>query len=261
MVFCSGIKNNGKRCRRHFATGLKYCWTHRLEESKMSKNIDVLDNIDKTAFNVECPVCFGEEGNMIILSCLHRFHEDCLECHTDLNCPRCRQRVVNWPPILKNKIEENSKQFTSELDEEDRQNLIEQQINDNRNFLSQLTMFLQPPPQIEVATALNFLRDRGIPTRYLPRKIKISVRRGQPRPQPGVIYHAVIGQVQENIQEDIHRGIIGVVISNEDSSSEFYDEGDSDDESSSESDEEDPFFEENMILEDLDFNCNVVEKD
>ena len=256
MVFCSAIKNNGKRCRRRLATGLKYCWTHRLEEPKMSDNINF---VDKTAFNTECPVCFEEEGNMIILSCLHRFHEECLQGHINLNCPQCRQYVVNWPPSLKKKIEENSKQFSSELDEEDRQNLVDQQINENRNFLSQMTMFLQPPPQVEVATALNFLRDRGIPMRYLPRKIRIAVKRGQPRPQPGVLYHAVIGQVLEQIQEDIHRGNIEVIFSNGEES--LFEEDSYEDSSSSDDDEEDPFLQENMILEDLDFNCNVVEKE
>lgn len=213
---------------------------------------DNTNYVDKKAFNTECPVCFGEEGDMIILSCFHRFHEECLRGHTDLKCPQCRQHVVNWPPSLKKKIEENSKQFTSELDEEDRQNLIEQQVNQNTNFLSQMAIFLQPPPQVEVATALNFLRDKGIPMRYLPRKIKIAIRRGQPRPQPGVLYHAVIGQILEQVQEDIYNSNIESTPSNEEESYEN---------SSSDDDEEDPFFEENMILEDLDFNCNVVEKE
>ena len=202
--------------------------------------------LDQQSFNTECPICFSENGKMIMLSCFHRFHEECLGGHTNLNCPQCRQHVVNWPPLLKEKIEKNSKKFQSELDEEERQNILENELQENRRFLSRVAMILQPPPQVEVETALQYLRDNGIPMRYLPRKIKIVVRRGQPRMDPGILFNAIISQVMEHIHEDIKNNIANA--SEEDDGCFIF------------SEDEDPFLEENEDFEDVDFSCSITQQ-
>ena len=193
---------------------------------------------NKSYFNIECPICFDEDGDMIILSCLHRFHEICLEGHTNLDCPKCRQHVINWSPSLKEKIIKNSKEFTLELNEADRRNIIQ---NENE-FLSTMSMFLQPPPQLEVASALNFLRDNGIPMRYLPRRIRIVLKKGHPRPQPGVLFNGIISQILDQIQYNLQHE------KEEENGTLSEDEN-----------EEDPFSYENEELEELNFSCNVVE--
>jgi hypothetical protein len=206
----------------------------------MSNNKDII-----TAFNEECPVCFSEEGNMITLSCLHRFHEGCLQGHTNLKCPKCRQVVINWSCKLKETIEFNSIKFVNEMDEEDRNSIQTQETNAERmELLSNISMFLQPPPQLEIMTAFQYLQEEGIPMYYLPQKVLVSIKRGHPRPQPGVLFNAVISQTQERIMKDIYEN------------SKNVEEDDQDDNNNE--DEEDPFLEENYILEKVNRNFKVI---
>jgi hypothetical protein len=204
---------------------------------------------NNTSFNEECPVCFSEEGEMLILSCLHKFHEDCLKNHTNLKCPECRQNVLNWPSGLKKEIEKNSKTFVNEMDEEDRQNLQIQENNVERlEMLSNLSMFLQPPPQLEIMTAFQYLQEQGIPMYYLPHKILVSVKKNQPKPQLGILFNTIIGSIQEKIMKDIYEY-------NKENSDENEENTDDDD---LDSDEENPFSEENNILENVDRNFKVI---
>jgi hypothetical protein len=201
---------------------------------------------DETAFNEECPICFNEEGKMITLSCLHRFHEDCLQGHTNLKCPKCRQLVVNWPLNLKEKIESNYVKFVTEMDEEDRQTLQTQETNSERmNLLSNISMFLQPPPQLEIMTAFQYLQEEGVPMYYLPQKVLVSLKRGHPRPQAGMLFNAVIAQTQQRMMKDICDDDDDYEYNN----NEYDDDDDSDD---------DPFLEENYILEKVNRNFKVI---
>lgn len=196
--------------------------------------------MDITAFNTECSICFSDKNPMIILSCLHKFHEECLEGHTNLDCPTCRQNVVNWPPRLKEKIKKNSLNLRDDLESQDRRRLIEAQER-NAEVLSRLSMFLQPPPEAEIISAMQYLRENGIPLRYIPQGINIRVSKNQPKPIPGVLFSTLVDKVLKSIQEDI-------------SSEELEIEENSDD-------NENPFYDENEILETLSRNVKYIDSD
>lgn len=222
VVLCAGKKMDGRECKNRPANGLNCCWSHRDQEENISRERDV------TSFNTTCPICLDDTGSMIILSCLHRFHEKCCENLTDLNCQLCQQHVINYPPNLKKLIEKNSAARASELVEEDRQNLLQQQ----ETLFSRMAIYMQPPPNIEIMSALQYLRERGVPLKYIPQNVRISVQRGQPRILPGVLFTAIVGQVMERVQKDLGNG-------------ELYDDSEDEDVEY----EEDPFSQENDELE------------
>lgn len=168
-----------------------------------------IQNITPGAFNTECPICFLDDGHMLILSCLHKFHRKCLEGHTSLECPTCRQSVVNWPPELKRKLQENQSKLQSDLEISDRRRLIDMQ-NSQSEFLSSMSLFLQPPPQIEISAAMQYLREQGIPLRYIPESICVGITKNHPRPSPGVLYSAVISQVMQKVEDDLASGELEV---------------------------------------------------
>jgi hypothetical protein len=160
---CSGTTKSGEKCRKHPCSGFKYCWFHR------SQNQTTQDMVNPR-FNEDCPICLGNEEQMLILSCLHRIHRECAEGLKDSLCPICRKDVSNWPEDLLEKISKNEKDRQEQLTNEETQHLQEQE-EQFRSILSHLTMFLQPPPQIEIASAFQFLRGLGIPHRYVPERI------------------------------------------------------------------------------------------
>lgn len=206
--------------------------------------------MDKTHFNKDCPVCLESTGEMLILSCLHRIHESCAEGLTDLSCPMCRKEVINWPSRIKAKIEANSRDREQELVEEDTAALLEQQAH-ARAMMSQMTMFLQPPPQIEIMSALQYLADQGIPMHYIPQRVRIARQRNQPRVQPGVLFTTIVGQVMEKVQEDLTHGTLQVE----------RDHPEEDDSSGDESSDDDPFELENDALSGVNRSVNFVEID
>jgi hypothetical protein len=195
-------------------------------------------DISPGAFNTECPICFSEENYMLILSCLHKFHRDCLDGHTSLDCPTCRQPVVNWPPDLKKKILTNSSKLQSELESEDRRRLIDMQ-NSESEFMSRMSLFLQPPPQVEISAAMQYLREQGIPLRYIPESICVGVTKNHPRPAPGVLFSAVISQVMQKVEDDLACGDLEV--------------------EEIELDEENPFTDEDEVLMELTRNVRFIE--
>jgi hypothetical protein len=160
---------------------------------------------DDKAFNRECPICFSEDDEdsvFLILSCLHRFHEKCLEGHTELTCPTCRQNVVNWPPRLRSKIESNNITFRNELEENDRRALI-QHLSSERHRSHYI--YIQPPLEVELSSALRYLRENEIPFRYIPIEINITVFSRQPQPPPGTFFHVIVDKILLRISEDVEK--------------------------------------------------------
>lgn len=206
--------------------------------------------MNKTHFNKECPVCLESDGDMLILSCLHRLHETCAEGLTSHDCIVCRGKVINWPPRIWSKIKENSKDFEQELLEEETEALLEHQ-HAAQAMMSQMTMFLQPPPQIEIMSALQYLSDQGIPMHYIPQRVRIARQRNQPRVQPGVLFTTIVGQVMEKVQEDLSQG--GLQVERE--------HPEEDDSSGDELFEEDPFELENDALMSTNRSVNFVDLD
>lgn len=223
---CKGKTNGGKKCRRGVSIGKEYCWQHSIQGVISDEKVNVSD---QNAFNTTCPICLVDENdNMIILSCLHRLHEDCCKGLTDLNCPLCNQHVVNWPSKIKEIILDNKKKWKEELDEEDRQSALA--FQEQNSFL-----FLQPPPQVEVMGALQFLRESGFPLQFLPENIEIETQRDAPRFEPGVLFETIIYNIVNRID-------VGEEIEPELSNSD-----------------EDPFEEENEMLLEMTRNIRFVE--
>lgn len=236
---CLGITKSGKRCAKSVKSELKYCWKHKTQELNSS--------MDVARFNEECPICFATESKgMLILSCLHRIHSECAEGLTDTQCPMCRKEVINWPKSLLAKIKENAEDRKQELIDEDTQHIREQERLIREMTIPHMTLLLQPPPRIEIISALLYLREQGIPMSYIPQNVRITRTRGHPNFQPGVLFTAIIGQVIERMQRDIFAGPF--LVEREDYTKE-----------GSEDDTEDPFEDENEKYIEIDRSINFNE--
>ena len=142
-------------------------------------------------YNKVCPICW-DEGNTFSLSCHHHIHIECARGLTDVCCPICRSAVTNWPSELKDKISDNQQLRREEIEEEERQEIIGQ-------FQSgtQMTLVFNPPPQVEIAAAQQYLAEKGIPSCYVPTRVNIRSPIGHPRPPVGVLFAAIVGQAIE----------------------------------------------------------------
>ncbi len=148
--------------------------------------------------NEKCPICLSKKNDMLILSCKHRLHTKCAEGLTNLMCPLCKsEEKKGWPPYLREKILANSIARQDEIEEEERQSLIEEL---HQQMLSQMTLFIQPPPQIEIMAAIQYLREHNLPLQYMPINICINIPTSQSQIQPGTLFMAIIGQILEQVQ-------------------------------------------------------------
>lgn len=115
---------------------------------------------------MDCPICLEKcENNMITLTCNHIIHTECMKGMIKLECPLCRHVIDNVSIEMVSLINNNSRQFENELEQNDRQNII--------NSLSYLNDRYQKII-IEICIALRFLRLHGIPDEFIPH-IKIDI--------------------------------------------------------------------------------------
>jgi len=132
----------------------------------------------------------------------------------------------------------NNVSFKTELIEEDRRNILSQQ-RQNANPI----LYISPPPQYEVIAALQFLKDRGVPLRYLCGQVKVAVQKNGPN-IPGQIYSSVIASIMDEMREDLANGNLEV-----------------EEELNEEELNENPFDEENEKLGEFSISVNFVDLD
>ena len=183
---CKGVTKKGERCQKKPSNGKKFCHFHAPDEL-------VLEMTEI------CPICLENDENMFELSCSHKVHLECVKNVPDVFCVICRQEMTNLPARILEKIKQNEKTYKEELEEEDRR-VAEMSSFQLQNLFS---LYIRPPPHIEVKYALLYLKSRGIPFRYVPSKIKIVFPEGHPRPSSGVFFSAVVGHTLRKMKEDI----------------------------------------------------------
>lgn len=183
---CKGITQKGNRCQKTPISGKEYCHLHISDEK-------IVFQMDET-----CPICLQKDRNLFELSCGHKIHLDCVKEVPDIFCVICRQEMVNLPSEIEEKIHQNEKKYREELEEEDRQ-VAQQSSFQLENLFS---VYVRPPPQIEVKYALLYLKSQNIPFRYIPSSIKIRIPKGHPRPPCGVFFSSIVSHTVRKMKED-----------------------------------------------------------
>lgn len=188
-------------------------------------------------FNKKCPICLEKTEEMFTLDCLHKIHLDCCLNLNSFQCPLCRHQINNFPETIKEAIEKNIIKYKEDLEREDRDNIL-RTINENySSIISNLPTI--STPQLEIVYALSYLVDNGIPLRYIPEVVSVTLYSNQPKPQPGFFFGVVVDAIIKKITEGI------------------FEENEEDEENEEEDDEEDPFLEENILYEDVKRNVRV----
>lgn len=168
-----------------------------------SNNTQSVNITGDSHFNTECPVCFSddtESSPMHMMPCMHRLHLECAIHLTSFECPLCRVKINNFPKNIHDSIVKNERERRDEIELDDRralQNALQNTISPPQAVPS------EPPLQLEVIAALQYLRDQGIPLRYIPVNIVVKVPRNSPRPPEGVIFSVILNHILCQISKDI----------------------------------------------------------
>ena len=173
-----------------------------------------------------------ETGNLYPLVCTHRFHINCLSGMTKAECPLCREAAINLPKSVKDKIDENSRKYreeTEQQEEADFRRMIEEEGHGG--------MLLQPvrlPPHVELILALKYVFQLGIPISLIPIETVLEIDPQSPLPDPGSIFQNTVKHLMTAIQ---HRS----ALSTEEDDETLGDEYNSDEELILDEEGEDPF--------------------
>jgi hypothetical protein len=101
-----------------------------------------------------------------------------------LECPLCRAPIINLPKKISNQIKSNGKNYAEEVEEENRQALI--------NELGSESIF----PEMEVLLALRFLAEADVPLQFLPSTISVNYSL---RPRAGELFSMMVNLVAQEI--------------------------------------------------------------
>lgn len=182
-------------------------------------------------FNKKCPICLEKSGDFFTLSCLHKIHLECCNNLINLKCPLCQEIVKNYPEDIQKNIEKNIISYRKELEEEDREYAARTYSDSYSQIINNIIT-----PQMEIAAAVEYLRDNEIPLICIPEKIEITFYQNQPVPEKGVIFRTII---------DTILGYILDHISDYEDDEGFLEE------------EENPFLFEDLILESRGLNIKI----
>lgn len=149
------------------------------------------------SFNEKCPICLEKDGDFFTLGCMHKIHLECCEYLNSLDCPLCRRCMQDLPECLREKITENAKKEEENRIQEEREELSRTYLHTHQSIL-----VFRPTPQMEAISALDYLRENGIPMFYLPSIIEITFFGNNPLPPPGAIFQTIIGMVLDKIEKD-----------------------------------------------------------
>ncbi|MDB4769362.1 RING finger protein [bacterium] len=156
---CIGTTHLKNRCKRYPVKGTKYCPSH-----------------TKIFLNTECPICLcafieGEnDEDLLPLECGHILHkDDCILKLSSFKCPICRAKIKNKREVLGeqicSKISKNVSEFRKFIKKE----------NASRNREISEVVQIQDRRREEIESAIDFLKQNGVPRKYIPRSIAIEV--------------------------------------------------------------------------------------
>lgn len=191
---CLGINSKGKMCGNKCTESSDFCRYH--------QNPDVLQ------YNRECPCCLSDEGDFYLTPCMHRLHLECAEHLTSFECPLCRTKITNFPKHINDNIEGNKLKFKNDMEEEDRRNILR----------DELTIQNLPLLQFEALTAIHYLRNEGIGNGHLPDNVQINTYSNN-APPANVVFTTIVSSVIEQMDSTI-RNIDGLENIEEDLSDE-----------------------------------------
>lgn len=232
---CQGKTKKGNRCQRSALKNSSYCYAHKPVNDEVHLKMDDV-----------CPICLEEGEEMFQLNCGHRVHLDCIKEVAHTGCVLCRTPMTNLPKEIINQILDNEKNYKEELEEEDR--VLAEQTSSTIELSNLFSIYIRPPPQIEMKYAMLYLKSQGIPLKYLPEKIKILTPTGHPNPPYGMLFSLLVSQTLERMKEDLANNFSDSrnseeEDSREEGSEEQNSENDSSESSSSESiDSEEDYF-------------------
>jgi hypothetical protein len=222
---CEGLTKTGKVCSRYALKGESYCKIHQtltqINDYINTQNVEF-------SFNDDCPICLmplsvsiaspricntpsptnsgSGSGNIDkgvhITGCSHKLHIECAKGLKSKLCPLCRVVVINYPTEIDNIITENERNNRIKTEEEDRVNLIN---NENISLPFENFALIRIGQRIEVMCAMIFLRENGVPIRYIPTEINVGIPRDSPVPPEGVIFNTIVNYIIRNINDDISK--------------------------------------------------------
>ncbi len=146
----------------------------------------------------ECRICLelADTTNETNLSCGHSFHTSCIRGLTKLACPLCRSTITLGDvsetiikEILTNEVALKDERHAEDV-REVRRMVCEEMLQDEDSL-----------NQLECEFAIRYLRELGVPERYLP--IGIDVKRGIKRMGEGSLFILVIGTVLMDIENQL----------------------------------------------------------
>lgn len=158
---CKGITRTNKRCKRSISTDESYCWSHVDQQSNSYTTVCASSESIQEAYNDTCPICLENTGHMILLSCNHNIHEECVLGLTSLECPICRNVPVNLPRRIVRSISTNRINRRLELLDEE-ETALRQTDDDPREDLPQdIISTLEQLSALGMIYGLNFVVEVG----------------------------------------------------------------------------------------------------
>lgn len=148
-----------------------------------------------------CPVCFGKD-NLVQLGCSHCICRECLPHLTSCVCPTCRASLTieeigeeTIKTIMLNNIQSKKSQ-----EEDDLRELIEtiRTENNERRYTVE-----DMKKRLECELAFRYLREIGVPERYIPVDISVKSKIGEPSQQTGSLFSLIVRTVWNEVEKDM----------------------------------------------------------
>lgn len=147
---------------------------------------------------VDCPICLEKEPELFKLSCNHYVHLECLRLCFKLECPLCRAVPTNLPTDVSSQINENNLKYKKEMEEEERQNIIENLMTQNEIFIT---------PQQEAFLAISYLRaifiENRLPMYFIPTECIIDYYDMNFDTPIGYFFNYIVSEVMFRLNDDI----------------------------------------------------------
>lgn len=195
---CKGKTKSGNYCKKKCLEGSDCCEIHKnqsVNTTGKSYNTET-----GPSYNEDCPICFSSVGEMHLTPCMHQLHIECAKGMSKVECPLCMAEVSNFPLEVVKQIKSNGEEYQSKLDREDFENFVAYQ-NERENTVS--TIHVSPPLRVEIASAMQFLKESGIPLEYIPTSVKLSIIQDNPTIPQGTLFYAIVGHAIEKVAKDI----------------------------------------------------------
>ena len=132
---------------------------------------------------------------MYPLSCNHIAHLRCIEGMYSMQCPLCKEKIINLPAKSRNKIYANAVVYRDQQELENRE--AARALVDTTPTASRSTH----PPALEVVQAMRELYEFGIPDCIIP-DVRITVDPESPSLPAGTVYRDTLWLMMQFIEEE-----------------------------------------------------------